>query len=102
MDRQYTEIVLKRTEKKVKMKAYLTVKESRELNKSIMGINFDGKGFDEVVLFESLLFRAFVVSIDGNTENLFDSMEEFPDSDYRQIIEEATRLKNDGIEKKSS
>lgn len=98
-EREYKEIITPVGKKKVKIKAWITGRESRAIKSSILeGVNFSGKQGDEQIssdyvfnakTLEGMKDKAIemvVVEIDGNKENILNTVLDMRREDYDFVL----------------
>jgi hypothetical protein len=93
------ELITPKGKNKVKIKAYITGKDSKEIN----GVLFEGmeiSAIDQKLSGSQLIkmndksLELVLVDIDGKTENLRDVAEEMHAEDYNYILQEVQKVTN--------
>ena len=104
MERETKEVVLKHSGKKVVVKAFLTETENRIFMKNFAGDikatdGEDPSRADEIIQYKDAVIQAWVVSVDGSTEKINETLLELPAKDYNQVLEFVKSLVEDDQKK---
>lgn len=114
MEREYNELITPVSGQKVKVKAWLTGRERREIRSSLLdGVKFSPQvngdapvssdyqiNASSIDKMQDIALKTIVVAVDDSTENILDRILDMRDEDYEFIVKEVEKVTN-GLDEQS-